>query len=64
MMKIKVQQLPAEAEYEIDGETLASELFSTIKEQPGFGDTFTLAATGAVKISFDGTFPMEATEVT
>ena len=33
-----------------------------IKEQPGFGDNFTLAATRDLKISFDGTFPMDATE--
>jgi len=62
-MEIKVVQ-PAAAEqtYAIDGTTAAKDLLSTVAEQPGFADTFTMAATGAVLIAFDGSMAQRAEE--
>ena len=61
VMKITVEQLPAEAEYEMDDATLASELLYMIKDQPGFADTFSMAADSDLKILFDRT-PMDMRE--
>jgi hypothetical protein len=62
-MQIKVEQPPAAQEtYEIDGETRTSEFLSTIAGQPGFGNTFTMAAEGKVMISFDGDHAQDALE--
>ena len=63
-MEIKVVQPPAaEQTYAIDGATAAKELLSTVAEQPGFADAFTMAATGAVLISFDGSMALRAEDL-
>lgn len=64
IVEIKVVQPPAAVcTYAIDGATAAKELLSTVAEQPGFADVFTMTATGTVLVAFDGSMAQVAEEV-